>query len=122
MKAINIRRSSEKMQMNSRVYKILTQQENRNFIRDKVFKGNDFDKYHGFIHLAANSQQYHHIINKYYNHIRTLYILELDETKLVGIRYERNYPHFYGKLYWYHVLHSFKLIRNIDDNIISFEE
>src|SRR6185437_3233103 len=108
----------------SRLYKILTNKELKDFARDKIFRGNDIDRYCGYIHLSANPQQYNHVIKKYYNTHQEVNVLELDDSKMLNVTYYKGCPHYYGKLYWYHILNSVKITNPLylkDGIILSFE-
>ena len=85
------------------LYKIFTQEENKLFIDKGCTKGSIADDQDGFIHLSAKGQLFG-TINKYFNHLETIYIYSFFmETLSTNLKWEisRNgeyFPHYYGLL------------------------
>ncbi len=76
------------------IYKILRQDEFRNFYLDGYFTGSRHDQRDGFIHLS-NGQQLGQVLDKYFKG-ESVYIVALyPETLGDDLIWENNYPHLY---------------------------
>lgn len=90
------------MENYSTIYKILTQDEFKQFKKEQIFKGTLLDLKDGYIHMSKNIEQVNRVKNKYYKDSQVI-LLHINANMIPNLVYEKisngdTYPHLYEEL------------------------